>query len=231
MNSEDNITPQTTSSSRPFGYWIKAVDRLMAAEFATAFENEGVTRRDWRLLNRVDGSVDTGRPVHPAKLRRLVALGWVDADELTLTDAGRTAKERLAAIVDGIRSRVAGAVEPEEFEAMTSALQKIAREFGWEEGARLPRPRRHGARHRRGRDDHRHGGRHSHRAQHACHGEHGEHPRRRDEFDGFAPGFGPRGFRGHRGHGAPHEHHDDPRRGVGGRPFQGPRHIHLHFNG
>src|SRR5690606_6877617 len=49
-------TMNTDENSRPFGFWLKAVDRLMAAEFARAFESEGITRREWRLLNIVDGT-------------------------------------------------------------------------------------------------------------------------------------------------------------------------------
>ena len=62
----------TDDNTRPFGYWITAVDRLMRAEFATVFEDEGITRRDWRMLNRIDGTVPDGRPVHPRKLHRLI---------------------------------------------------------------------------------------------------------------------------------------------------------------
>lgn len=177
MNTNENNISETT---RPFGYWIKAVDRLMAAEFASAFETEGVTRRDWRLLNIIDGTVASGRPLHPRKLRRLIELGWIREEGAgwTLTDDGTAAKQRLGTIVDGIRARVAGAVEPDEFEAMTTALQKIARELGWEEGARLPRPRRRG------------------------------HGRRGFGKRGFGPrGFGPRGHRaGFPGRPAQHIH-------------------------
>lgn len=169
-----NTTTENNDSSRPFGYWLKAVDRLMAAEFAAAFESFGVTRREWRMLNRIDGTVaDDAHPLPVHKLHRLIELGWVtDADgPWTLTDEGREAKERLGAIVDGIRAKVADAVPAEDLATTMATLEQLARAFGWDESTPLPR-RAHGPRgFGRG------------------HGRHGHRPH----------GFGPRGF-GHDGH-------------------------------
>ena len=137
----ENASGSVPGTERPFGFWITAVDRLLRAEFATAFEREGIARRDWRLLNLVDGTVPADRPLRVEKLRRVVELGWVapDGDGWALTDEGRTAKDRLGAIVDDIRARVAAALDPEEFAVMASSLERIARELGWHEGMRLPR--------------------------------------------------------------------------------------------
>ncbi|WP_101848036.1 MarR family winged helix-turn-helix transcriptional regulator [Zhihengliuella sp. ISTPL4] len=141
-----NTTADSTSdnTSRPFGFWLKAVDRLMAQDFATAFAAEGATRRDWRLLNVVDGSVPARRPLNPHKLHALVDRGWVEADGdgWALTDEGRAAKERLGAAVDGIRAKVAEAVSAEELATTLAALEKIARAFDWDEETPLPRKRR-----------------------------------------------------------------------------------------
>ncbi|WEK61236.1 MAG: hypothetical protein P0Y60_00310 [Candidatus Microbacterium colombiense] len=144
MNTSD--TQNTDNTSRPFGYWLKAADRLMADEFATAFEAEHASRRDWRILNVIDGTVPASRPLAGHKLHRLVERGWVaqDGDGWTLTDEGRAAKERLGAIVDGIRSKVSDAVPDEEMATTLASLEKIARAFGWDEEAPLPRGRRHG---------------------------------------------------------------------------------------
>lgn len=181
-------TKTTDETSRPFGFWLKAVDRLMAAEFASAFESEGVTRREWRLLNVVDGTVpaahaksDSPLPAH--KLTRLIERGWVtDADGAwTLTDEGRAAKERLGGVVDGIRAKVTDAVPANDLATTMSTLEQLARTFGWDEETPLPRGRG-----RRG------------------FGSGGFGPR---DF-GFGPrsfsrhGFGPQRF-DHEGHGAP----------------------------
>src|SRR5690349_8514874 len=107
---------------RPLGYWLRAVDALLTREFAAAFESEGVTRRDWMLLNVLSGDVDAPgvaeRLARKGKrLRRLEELGWAEEQgdgTWALTDDGRAARERLGAVVDGIRARVAGAVSPED---------------------------------------------------------------------------------------------------------------------
>lgn len=138
-------TINTDENSRPFGFWLKAVDRLMAAEFASAFESEGITRREWRLLNIVDGTVPTGhtkndRPLPAHKLARLIELGWVtDADDTwTLTDEGRAAKERLGGIVDSIRAKVTDVVPTEDLATTMATLEQLARAFGWDESTPLP---------------------------------------------------------------------------------------------
>ncbi|REJ04040.1 hypothetical protein DY023_17175 [Microbacterium bovistercoris] len=184
MNSSEKNT------ARPFGFWITAIDRLMAERFATAFENEGLTRRDWRLLNVV---AEGGDP-HTPKIRRLAERGWITRTSGTwqLTDSGRAAKERLGAVVDGIRAQVSDVVTPEDYAVLTASLENIARAFGYEEGK--PLPRRHRGHHR----GHRHGGHGEHRF--GPHG-HGHHEHR--AFEG-APFDGDRRGHGHWGHGRGH---------------------------
>ncbi|MGN7966331.1 hypothetical protein ACTJKK_09655 [Microbacterium sp. 22179] len=202
MNTSQQNPENTT---RPFGYWLKAVDRLMAAEFAAAFDREGdeVGRRDWRLLNVVDGTMPARRPLNEHKLHRLIERGWViadgDGDGWTLTDDGRAAKDRLGAIVDGIRAKVTGAVSEDELATTLASLEKIARAFGWYEETPLPRSRRHGFGPR---------------------GRFGKHAGPRHGFGrrhGFGPGFGPgRGFGPGHGFG--------PGRGFGPGHGFGPEH-------
>lgn len=198
MNTSD--TQNTDTTSRPFGYWLKAADRLMAAEFDSAFEGEHASRRDWRILNVVDGTAPARRPLNAHKLHGLVERGWVvaDGDGWTLTDDGRAAKQRLGGIVDGIRAKVADAVSPEDLDTTLTSLEQIARAFGWDEETPLPR--------RRGR-------------------RHGFGPRGFGRGFGadheFGPGFGSgRGF-GHR-HGRPFG------RGRGFAPGFGSEHEHEH---
>lgn len=223
----------TDDNTRPFGYWITAVDRLMRAEFATVFEDEGITRRDWRMLNRIDGTVTDGRPVHPRKLHRLIELGWVERtrEGFGLTDAGTLAKQRLGTAVDELRARVAGAVSAEEYATMTAALEKIAREFGWEEGKRLPRSGRrdHGPAsrvgHRHGFPGHRGHGHGFGRGRHS-----GEH-----DFD-RGHGFGEHGPENHHGsehHAEAHRHHEMGRGFARGHHRHGipATHIHIHTHG
>jgi hypothetical protein len=140
-NENEAETPRPTDR-RPLGYWLRAVDGLLTREFATALEAEGVDRRDWMLLNLLSGDIDAPgfRERLTRKGKRLRALeerGWVleqGDGTWSLTDLGRSEKDRLGVIVDGIRSRVVDAVgDDAAYAALTSSLEAIAREFGWDE--------------------------------------------------------------------------------------------------
>ncbi len=142
-------TDDTNTSERPLGYWLRIVDALLDREFATAFEGEEITRRDWMLLNVLSRGVElpgfAERFARKGKrLRRLEERGWVEEQgdgTWTLTDEGRAATARLGEIVDGIRARVSGAVSPDDFATTMASLEAIARELGWEEGMRMPHRR------------------------------------------------------------------------------------------
>jgi len=201
---------ENSETLHPFGFWITATDRLLRAEFATVFEDEGITRRDWRIMNVVDGTAASDHPLRGRKLHRLIELGWVErtADGWSLTETGRLAKEHLSAAVQEIRDRIAGAVTPEEFATMSAALEKIARELGWEEGRKLPRRR----------------------------GFHGRHGRRGFGARGRTHGF--RDHRQNEHHDdqyhehQQHEHHQGRgHRGFGRHGFVPAPHIHIHKHG
>ncbi|MCH6230408.1 hypothetical protein MK786_06620 [Microbacterium sp. CFH 31415] len=134
-------TADIPTGRRPLGYWLRAVDGLLTSEFAAAFQNEGVTRRDWMMLNLLAGELDAPEAAERLarkgkRLRRLEDLGWAEEQgdgTWALTDAGREAHARLGEVVSGIRSRVAGAVSDEEFATTLASLEAIARELGWDE--------------------------------------------------------------------------------------------------
>ncbi|WP_285024622.1 hypothetical protein [Plantibacter sp. ME-Dv--P-122b] len=65
------------------------------------------------------------------------ARGWVivDADGITLTDAGREAHDALRTKVDAVRQTVADAVSPEDLATTLASLESIARAFGRDEHA------------------------------------------------------------------------------------------------
>ena len=142
-NENETGAPRPTDR-RPLGSWLRVVDALLTREFATALEAEGVTRRDWMLLNVLSGDVDAPefreRLVRKGKrLRGLEERGWVverGDGTWALTDLGRSEKERIGAVIDGIRSRVVAAVgDDEAYAALTASLEAIARELGWDESA------------------------------------------------------------------------------------------------
>lgn len=206
------------TESRPIGYWLRATDRMLAAEFATIFENEGITRRDWRLLNAIDGTIPSERPVRGVKLARLAGLGWVTQanGSWLLTDEGRAARERLSVLVEEVRQKVVTAVGEEELAATLASLEKISRAFGWDENTPLPRGERRRGHRRGGHRGHGHARRnafahHDDVAPHHCDGNRGhrrEHMRDHSvSRDGFWHGDA-RDFRSMGTEGHPHPRHE-----------------------
>lgn len=217
-NIENDNTPATGTPGaeaaperRSLGYWLRAVDSLLAAESAEILRAEDVTRREWMLLRVIAGDINApgfaerltaGRG---KRVRGLIERGWVfEAGDgtATLTDEGRTAFERLTGSIDALRTRVAGAVSAEDLATTMASLEAFARELGWDNADRMPRGRRSGRGWRRGRGF-------GHRFTPAEH----EH-----DFDGgFQPGFGG---------GWEHGHGRDFRRGFRHDPGFGHEHAH-----
>ena len=144
MTTEDDISQNTpTPDAKPLGFWLRTVDALLSQEFATAFDGAGAGGREWMILNVLSGDVDA--PGFAERLARkgkrlggLAERGWVQQQgdgTWTITDEGRAAQARLGEIVEGIRSRVAGTVSPEDFATTLASLEAIARELGWDENA------------------------------------------------------------------------------------------------
>src|SRR6478736_10447387 len=71
------------TDGRPLGFWLRAVDALLTREFDAAFAEEGVTRRDWMLLNALARTVDAPESGQwlarkGKRLRGLEKRGWAD---------------------------------------------------------------------------------------------------------------------------------------------------------
>lgn len=236
---EDHPTPEpteATAGTRPFGFWLKLVDRRLSEEMAELFADEGLSRRDWRALNLYAGAAEDERLAdrlseRPKLAHRLAEHGWLERGELT--EEGRAARERLQSRVNGFRERVAGAVSDEDFATTLRTLEAIARELGWDESQPMPRGRR--------------GGRRFHGERGGFPHEHGFRGERHGRGFGHERDGGPewhheaRGGRrrpgsshepcGHESHG---ERHGCGERHVGRGHARGPRreqlevHVHLH---
>jgi predicted transcriptional regulator len=66
-------------------------------------------------------------------LTELIDSGWVDATETgyEITDRGRIAADRLAAVVDAQRALATEGVTATEHENTIAVLEKVARNLGW----------------------------------------------------------------------------------------------------
>ena len=167
----DNSTTSIPTSPRPLGYWLRVIDRRLDDAMRELFAADGLTRRDWRRLNLVAGTVSDPRlteklAARPERVQPLVERGWIEGEPSAwrLTEAGEAARASLNERVSTLRAKVAGAVSPEDFATTLASLEAIARELGWSEDERMPRGRRRGFRrgigHPHGGEGfgHRHGG-------------------------------------------------------------------------
>lgn len=138
---------------RPIGFWLKLVDSLIDEQFASTLEEHGVTRRQWQLLNvlsrepatveQLDAAVapflsaasgDDPAETSSEHLAELVDSAWVDASTTgySLTERGRSAFERLEAVVADQRAQIAEGVSPGDYEQAVAVLERMARNLGFE---------------------------------------------------------------------------------------------------
>jgi DNA-binding MarR family transcriptional regulator len=135
-------------ADRPLAFWLALVDRLVEEKFSTALEEHGVTRTQWRVLGVLASGPATGADLEGAladmppdaeggsaadELTELIDSGWVQSDgDYTITDRGAAAYDRLADVVDGLRETLTEGLTDEEQTATSVALERMARNLGWD---------------------------------------------------------------------------------------------------
>ena len=127
-------------TERSLGTWITAAERMLSVERAAIFEREGLTGREWRLLDRL--TTDTSGPVpRGPRLRHLAERGWIERThgEWRLTKDGRDVRDRVRAARSGLEATLTDAIGPDELETTLDSLRNVALALGWDEGTPLPR--------------------------------------------------------------------------------------------
>lgn len=129
---------------KPIGYWLKELDRLIEDALDRTLADEGVTRRDWQVLNALetdpaprDAVVDALRPfwgagaVDPdSVLEGLVGRGWAlrDAEgRYALSPEGDAARAALLERVKELRMSIADGVTPEAYQTTIDTLERMAK--------------------------------------------------------------------------------------------------------
>ena len=130
-------------ATRPIGYWIKEVDRLLDETFAHALGSEHCTRRHWQLLNALEpgprGETELVAAVAPfaaadpsdvgAALDDLLQRGWAEplpGARVQLTPAGREVHARLHSTVAAHRRHIAEGVTEPEYRTTVAVLERMA---------------------------------------------------------------------------------------------------------
>jgi hypothetical protein len=123
-----------SDDNKPIGWWLKEVDRRLEESFERALGSQGVTRRQWQVLNAA------GRPGTPiaqalapflrtdqelaAVTEPLRHRGWLDGD--ALTEDGERVVEQLSTIVRALRQRATRGISQDEYLTTVGVLQRMA---------------------------------------------------------------------------------------------------------
>ena len=130
-------------ASRPIGYWVKELDRLLEESFARALASEDCNRRHWQLLNVLEAGPVTDAGLEAAvapfaasdssgvrsALEVLIQRGWVELrpdGRVQLTAAGREARRRLEKTVSEQRRYIAEGVSEADYRTTVSVLERMA---------------------------------------------------------------------------------------------------------
>jgi DNA-binding MarR family transcriptional regulator len=128
---------------KPIGYWLKELDRLIETTLDDALAGEGVTRRDWQVLNALgpeavprEQVIEALRPFWGVEaadpdsvLDGLIARGWAlrDAfDRFALSPEGEAARAALLERVNALRAAIADGITPEAYSTTVETLARMA---------------------------------------------------------------------------------------------------------
>ena len=143
------------TQERPIGFWLKLVDQLVDEQYGASFEEHGVTRRQWQMMNMLTSGPATEkelseklRPFFPVVepgtskelIDELAESGWVAVQdgEYVLTELGSRSLENLRGAVERIRDQLTAEVSEEEYAALVNVLQRMAGNLGWSESPEHP---------------------------------------------------------------------------------------------
>ncbi len=129
-------------SARPIGYWLKKLDRLIDAQFERQLGEAGLSRRQWQLLNLLEGGPRStpelqaelepflqGAPEELSEaLSGLVTRGWADFQDniVNITETGLAQFGLLKAKVAELRQALTAGISPEEYQATVDVLARMA---------------------------------------------------------------------------------------------------------
>ena len=138
------------TGTRPIGFWLRLVDRLLEERFAGVLEEHGITRGQWQLLNVVSHGGATAEAVERAvapfttadgepvssQLAELIESGWIEltATEYRMTRRGSTAHDRLAEVIGELRTHSTEGISADDYVSTLTTLERMARNLGWSEG-------------------------------------------------------------------------------------------------
>lgn len=136
------IDMHMSDDNKPIGWWLKEVDRLLELSFEQILAADGLSRRQWQILNAVQGEAPvavalapflSGDPAELASLTGpLTERGWL-ADG-GLTPAGVAAHAQLSEKVRAQRRRITNGIVDAEYLQTVDVLRRMAVNLGCRTG-------------------------------------------------------------------------------------------------
>lgn len=140
-----------THATRPIGFWLKTVDRLIDERFEATLGAAGITRRQWQLMNTLADGARTGAELDDAvrpfldaaggetsasHLGSLTARGIVVevGGHYRLTQEGVALRQELGVSVRQTRQLVTDGLDEEDYVRTVATLEKMAANLGWSLG-------------------------------------------------------------------------------------------------
>ncbi|MFD7510144.1 MarR family winged helix-turn-helix transcriptional regulator [Streptomyces sp. NPDC059853] len=137
------IQPPGLREQRPFGYWLKHIDRAIEENMSRLFTMDGLNRRGWQVLNTVSygpitmaeldetmaAFLSAEEPTMRPYIDRFAERGWTSTagdGAVTLTSEGRQAHQRVAEQTGVLRDRMMQCLSPEQYKVLMELLQRVA---------------------------------------------------------------------------------------------------------
>lgn len=140
-------TQPIPTDRRPIGFWLKLIDELINARFASMLGTRQLSRRHWQVLNvlhqgnstiaeideRVRPFLDDAEPTTRPVVDDLIARNWatMPAGQARLTPEGEALFDRLLREVSEHRAMLVAGITPDDYATTIAVLQRMAHNLGW----------------------------------------------------------------------------------------------------
>jgi hypothetical protein len=131
------------TETRPIGYWLKQLDRLIDAEFDAVYSEQQVSRRQWQVLNILHRKPANEREIKDALrpfwtedgvtqaevVAELVRRQWIEGDNSgrhRISVAGQISHAAIAAKVELVRRKVVFGLSQAEYDTLIDTLRRMS---------------------------------------------------------------------------------------------------------
>ncbi|WP_369633538.1 hypothetical protein [Nocardia sp. JMUB6875] len=131
------------TTPKPFGYWLKHIDKTLEEHFAAILATEGLLRRHWQILHTLSGGpldadaldvalspfLNAQDPTAAPYLGVLLDRGWValgDTGAYAITPQGLAVHANLFERIQVLRNASIEGLSDDEYRTLMDLLQRVA---------------------------------------------------------------------------------------------------------